>query len=85
MFKCSNVCVFLRCRFVVSFHVLDNTVSIFEPKVPNTGIRGGTYLERTKVRKARTLNGEERACSTWKRERKQGSEQGAAERFRRPT
>ncbi len=36
-------------RFVVSFHVLDNTISIFEPKQPNSGIRGGTYLERTKV------------------------------------
>jgi len=34
-------------RFVVSFHVLDSTISIFEPKVPN--VRGGTYLERTKV------------------------------------
>ena len=36
-------------RFVVSFYVLDDTISIFEPKVPNAGIRGGTYLERTKV------------------------------------
>ena len=36
-------------RFIFSFHILDGTISIFEPKVPNSGLQGGTYLERCKV------------------------------------
>ena len=36
-------------RFILSFHILDGTISIFEPKVPNSGLSGGTYLERCKV------------------------------------
>ncbi|KAJ9530404.1 hypothetical protein QJQ45_000771 [Haematococcus lacustris] len=37
-------------RFVISHHLLDQTTSIFEPRQPNTGLRGGMFLERTKVK-----------------------------------
>lgn len=43
-------------RFILSFHMLDGTISIFEPKVPNSGLQGGTYLERCKVWKPLTGN-----------------------------
>jgi hypothetical protein len=39
-------------RFVLSFYPLDHTIGVFEPKQPNSGIKGGTFLERTKVWKA---------------------------------
>lgn len=34
-------------RFVVTFHVVDNTVSVYEPPVRNSGVLGGKFLERT--------------------------------------
>lgn len=40
-----------RFRFVLCFHVLDKTLSIWEPKRANSGIKGGTFLERIKVKK----------------------------------
>lgn len=39
-------------RFVLSFFAADETVSVFEPPVRNSGITGGKYLERAKVRHA---------------------------------
>ncbi|KAG1679156.1 hypothetical protein FOA52_000512 [Chlamydomonas sp. UWO 241] len=44
-------------RFVLSFYPLDDTIAIFEPKRPNSGLMSGTYLERTKVWRAGTLPG----------------------------
>ena len=38
-------------RFIVSYFMLDNAMSIYEPKVPNSGIRGGMFLDRVKVKK----------------------------------
>lgn len=35
----------LPCRFVISFFVADQTLAVFEPPQPNTGIQGGKYLE----------------------------------------
>lgn len=36
-------------RFVLSYFLADDTLSIFEPPQRNTGITGGKYLERSKV------------------------------------
>lgn len=36
-------------RFVLSYFMADDTISIFEPPVKNTGIVGGRYLERRPV------------------------------------
>ena len=42
--------VFCRERkFVLSYFLADDTLSIFEPPQRNTGITGGKYLERSKV------------------------------------
>ncbi len=38
-------------RFVVSHFLLDSTTAIFEPKRENSGMRGGMFLERTKVKR----------------------------------
>ncbi|ORZ31346.1 hypothetical protein BCR44DRAFT_1463879 [Catenaria anguillulae PL171] len=37
-------------RFVISYHLADDTVSVFEPHVRNSGIVGGKWLERSKVK-----------------------------------
>lgn len=34
-------------RFVVTLYLVDNTVSVYEPPVRNSGIVGGKFLERT--------------------------------------
>lgn len=36
-------------RFVLSYFVADDTISVFEPPVRNSGIIGGKFLERQKV------------------------------------
>lgn len=36
-------------RFVLSYFLADDTLSVFEPPVRNSGIVGGRYLERTRV------------------------------------
>lgn len=36
-------------RFVISYFVADDTISVFEPPVRNSGIIGGKFLERQKV------------------------------------
>ncbi|KAI3436032.1 hypothetical protein D9Q98_002089 [Chlorella vulgaris] len=38
-------------RFVVSFFMADQTIAVFEPPQPNTGLPGGKFLERAKVYK----------------------------------
>ena len=47
-------------RFVFTYHLSDDTFSIFEPQRPNSGSRfGGKYLERCKVaRPRRRVDGE---------------------------
>ncbi|CAD7704927.1 unnamed protein product [Ostreobium quekettii] len=39
-------------RFVLSFYLVDGTLSVFEVPVPNSGIKGGKFLERVLVPKA---------------------------------
>ena len=34
-------------RFVITFYLVDNTVSVYEPKIRNSGVLGGKFLERT--------------------------------------
>ncbi|PNG99690.1 EF-hand domain-containing protein 1, partial [Tetrabaena socialis] len=36
-------------RFIVNFHLLDCTLSVWEPKRKNSGMEQGTFLERTRV------------------------------------
>lgn len=38
-------------RFILSYFLADDTISIYEPPVKNSGILGGKYLKRTKVTK----------------------------------
>jgi len=49
--SCAAALSDLCCRFIISYFLLDQTISIFEPRVPNTGIPGGKFLERIKVKK----------------------------------
>ena len=44
-------------RFVLSYFCADDTLSVFEPPVPNSGIMGGKYLERSKAPKPQTVAG----------------------------
>eukprot|EP01060_Flectonema_neradi_P010502 TRINITY_DN17593_c0_g1_i1.p1 TRINITY_DN17593_c0_g1~~TRINITY_DN17593_c0_g1_i1.p1 ORF type:complete len:761 (+),score=139.87 TRINITY_DN17593_c0_g1_i1:76-2283(+) len=37
-------------RFVLTYYIADNTVSIFEPALRNSGILGGRFLQRQKVK-----------------------------------
>ncbi|KAG5500968.1 hypothetical protein GH5_04557 [Leishmania sp. Ghana 2012 LV757] len=39
-------------RFVLAVYPCDNTISIFEPVIRNSGIVGGKFLQRQKVRRA---------------------------------
>jgi hypothetical protein len=39
-----------RRQFVVSYYLCDKTMAIFETVVPNSGFRGGKFLQRTRVR-----------------------------------
>jgi hypothetical protein len=43
-----------RRQFVVSYYLSDKTMSIFEIIVPNSGFRGGKFLQRTRVRDPQT-------------------------------
>ncbi|NWI95320.1 EFHC1 protein, partial [Pitta sordida] len=38
-------------RFILSYFLSDDTISIYEPPVRNSGISGGKYLKRTRVAK----------------------------------
>jgi hypothetical protein len=39
-----------RRQFVVSYYLADKTMAIFEMIVPNSGFKGGKFLQRTRVR-----------------------------------
>jgi hypothetical protein len=39
-----------RRQFVVSYYLCDKTMAIFEMIIPNSGFRGGKFLQRTRVR-----------------------------------
>jgi EF-hand domain-containing protein 1 len=41
-------------KFVVGFYLADDTVGIFEPPQRNTGIQGGKFLQRRKVKNPQT-------------------------------
>lgn len=38
-------------RFVISYRLGDDMISIYEPKTKNSGLIGGKYLERTRIAK----------------------------------
>ena len=38
-------------RFVVSFYMADQTLAVYEPVLPNSGLQGGKFLERARVYK----------------------------------
>lgn len=38
-------------RFVISYRLADDTVSVYEPQVRNSGIIGGQFLQRSRVAK----------------------------------
>ena len=37
-------------RFIISYYLADNTVSVYEPPVRNSGIEQGKFLERKKYK-----------------------------------
>lgn len=39
-------------KFVISFHLADDTISVFEPPARNSGVLGGKFLENKKLKKA---------------------------------
>jgi hypothetical protein len=41
-------------KFVISFHLADDTISIFEPRARNSGIMGGKFLENRKIKKPKS-------------------------------
>lgn len=38
-------------RFIISYRLMDDMLTIYEPPVRNSGIIGGKFLERTRVAK----------------------------------
>lgn len=38
-------------RFVISYRLADDTVSVYEPPTRNSGIIGGKFLERSRIAK----------------------------------
>jgi len=39
-----------RCRrFIIIYDLADDTISIYEPPIANSGFAGGKYLEKTRV------------------------------------
>ncbi|KAK3259014.1 hypothetical protein CYMTET_31968, partial [Cymbomonas tetramitiformis] len=43
-------------QFVLTYHIVDDGIGIFEPKQRNSGIEGGKFLERVRVRKPGSNN-----------------------------
>jgi hypothetical protein len=41
-------------KFVISFHLADDTISIFEPRARNSGVLGGKFLESRKIKKQKS-------------------------------
>ena len=42
--------------FVVSFYLEDNTVAVYEPPVPNSGLPGGPFYKRNALKKVNSLS-----------------------------
>lgn len=42
---------YLGRKFIISYHLADDTISIFEPQMRNSGIIGGKFLERSRIAK----------------------------------
>ena len=40
----------LATRFVVSYYLADDTMSVFEPPLRNSGMSGGVFAKRQKMR-----------------------------------
>ena len=38
-------------RFIISYHLSNDTMTIYEPPVRNSGVIGGKFLEHTRVAK----------------------------------
>eukprot|EP00842_Homolaphlyctis_polyrhiza_P003604 jgi/Hompol1/4244/HPOL_003525-RA len=38
-------------KFVISFHLADDTISVFEPRARNSGVIGGKFLEKRRIKK----------------------------------
>lgn len=38
-------------RFIISYFLCDDTLSVHEPTLKNSGLQGGRFLERTKIKK----------------------------------
>ena len=51
----TNYSVDMSRRFIVSFYLSDDTIAVFEPPQRNSGVLGGKYLERGRVK----LSGQE--------------------------
>ena len=47
-------CICSERRLVLSYFAANDSISIFEPPVPNTGVPGGKYLERSYVNKPKS-------------------------------
>ena len=43
-------------KFVISFHLADDTISVFEPRARNSGIIGGKFLEQRRIKKPNSAN-----------------------------
>ena len=41
-------------KFVISYHLADDTISIFEPRARNSGIIGGKFLENRRIKKPKS-------------------------------
>ncbi|KAJ3372004.1 EF-hand domain-containing member C2 [Kappamyces sp. JEL0680] len=41
-------------KFVISYHLANDTISIFEPRARNSGIIGGKFLENRKIKKPKS-------------------------------
>ena len=46
----TNYSVDMSRRFIVSFYLSDDTIAVFEPPQRNSGVLGGKYLERGRVK-----------------------------------
>jgi len=44
-------------KFVISLHLSDDTISVFEPRARNSGILGGKFLEQRRIKKPNSAAG----------------------------
>jgi len=43
-------------RFIISYFLSDDTILVFEPQQRNSGILGGKFLERRRIKKANQVD-----------------------------